>query len=549
MPVISLDYNDLIALLGFETSREELLEKIPMIGADIDRVEGDVLNIEFFPDRPDLYSIEGIARALRAFLGNERGMPVYTVKESDVEVMVDPSVGEVRPFVVGAVIKNVEMSDYLIKSLMDVQEKIHLTMGRKRKKVSIGVHDSSDITPPYTYKAVEPKGVRFVPLGKTEEWDLAEILTKHEKGVEYAFILEGKKRYPLILDSENNVLSFPPIINGTLTALNGNTEEVFIDITGTDLNAVTDALNILCTSMAERGAEIYSIKVKYGGDIGTITTPDLGSRSMELDCDFVNGWLGLGLSPAEIAECLRKMRFDASPDDKNKGKITVLIPAYRNDILHPVDLAEDAAIGYGYDRFKETLPEDHTYGKSLRIEEVSTLAKHVLTGLGYTEVITLILSSEHEQFTRMDLEPEEDIVKVKNPITKDHTCMRVSLVPSLLRTMAVNKHRELPHRIFEVGDVLRKERKRRMLGGAAIHAKAGFSEMKSVVEAVLRDFDVEYEIEPKAHNSFVEGRCAAIAVSGEEMGFFGELHPKVITNFELGYPLIAFELDLQPLLL
>ena len=211
MPVINFNYNDLCSLIGEEVPKKLLFEKIPMIGADMHDTEGDVdeMSVEFFPDRPDLYSVEGLARGMRAFLDIEPGMTEYEVEETDIEVFVDDSVKDVRPIFRTAAVFDVEIDDGFLKSLMEVQEKLHITIGRKRSKLAIGVHDLDKVTPPFTYKAVKPKDIKFVPLTKTEEWDLDEILEKHEKGVGYRHLLEGYDKYPIITDANGDVLSFP----------------------------------------------------------------------------------------------------------------------------------------------------------------------------------------------------------------------------------------------------------------------------------------------------------------------------------------------------
>ena len=165
MPVISIDFNDFKDLLGAEITKDEFIEKIPFIGADVERIEDNEIHVEFFPDRPDLYSVEGVARAMRAFLNHKLGLQEYSVKSSDIKLIVDPSVNEVRPWIVSGLVRNVIFTDPFVKSIMDVQEKLHLTLGRKRKKVSIGIHDFDNITPPFTYKAVDPRVSSSFHLG------------------------------------------------------------------------------------------------------------------------------------------------------------------------------------------------------------------------------------------------------------------------------------------------------------------------------------------------------------------------------------------------
>jgi phenylalanyl-tRNA synthetase beta chain len=408
-------------------------------------------------------------------------------------------------------------------------------------KTAIGVHDYRDITPPFTYKAVDPESIQFVPLGKTETMDLEEILRKHEKGKDYAWTLEGFSRYPIIVDANDEVLSFPPIINGTLTTVTEDTKDIFLDLTGTDMNAVTHALNIIATALAERGGKIEKVEVVYSDE--SMKTPNLVPSEMNLELKYLNSMLGTNLTLEDAKINLEKMRFGA--EIKN-GIIKTSVPAYRGDILHPIDLVEDVAISYGYMNFEPVLPEAMTFGKPMEIIEFCGKLRTLMVGLGFSEVINLTLSNEKDQFERMNLEVVDRAI-AKNPLTEDHTCLRVSLIPSLLSTLRVNRHRDLPQRIFEIGIVVPKEQNVYKLGGVAIHPKASFTEAKSLVEGILRTVGMQYSIQPLNLGSFITGRCAQVILDDEVLVVFGELHPDVITNFDLSNPIMAFELDVEVL--
>ncbi|MFP4171246.1 MAG: phenylalanine--tRNA ligase subunit beta [Methanomassiliicoccales archaeon] len=543
MPVISFEYQDLLDLLGRDINMEGLLEKIPMMGADLHSHDMDTgeMAIEFFPDRPDLFSVEGIARALRTFLDIDSGLRRYQVGDSGITLHREDSVEGVRPFVVGGVMKEMVMTDELIRSLMELQEKIHLTMGRKRAKVSIGIHDMDKVEPPFTYRAVPPEEVSFVPLGKEEEMDLGEILERHEKGREYAFILDGKDRYPLIQDRHGQVLSFPPIINGRLTTVTEETTDLFIDVTGTDYKAIDGALNIVATSIAERGPRIESILIKGREER---RTPDLEPRQWELDPEFCRSFLGLDIGDEEVGECLGRMGYDHSV---RNGVFHVLAPATRMDLLHQVDLAEDVAIGHGYENLGSRLPKAQTYGCILPLERASDLLKQLMVGYGYLEVQTLMLSNPWDQFGRMGL-PERDCVEVGNPIGEDYTCIRVNLLPSLMNVLAKNKHRDLPQRIFEVGDVIEGRNRRRHFAGVVVHSKANFTEMKSLVKSVMRDLSLQHSLEPLESGIYIHGRGASVFCGDQEVGHFGEMRPSLIVDYELSHPIACFELDMESML-
>ncbi|HID74191.1 MAG TPA: phenylalanine--tRNA ligase subunit beta, partial [Thermoplasmata archaeon] len=265
MPAVKFTMEELRGLSGIHDVEDDaLIDAISMIGADYQGFYDGVLEFEFFPDRPDLFSVEGVARALRHYLGGE--VRHHPVSRGDIVMTADPTVRDVRPYVVGGVVRGVSLDGDAVLSLMSLQEKLHATIGRDRRKVAIGVHDLDRVVPPFTYTAIAPDSLSFVPLGHTEPMTPEEILRRHEKGLAYAHILEGVDRCPMILDSNGDVLSFPPVINGALTTVTTETRNVFIDCTGTSLGALRTALNIVATSLAERGGSIESIEVAPSGD-------------------------------------------------------------------------------------------------------------------------------------------------------------------------------------------------------------------------------------------------------------------------------------------
>ncbi|HUV02030.1 MAG TPA: phenylalanine--tRNA ligase subunit beta [Desulfobacteria bacterium] len=548
MPVIRLYYDDLEALTGVSIAR--IKERMPLLCADVERVELDYMDVEFFPNRPDLFSVEGVARTLRQFLDLEPGLASYPVTNSGIELTVDESVLNVRPYVVSGVVRNLQFDSRGIESLMLLQEQLHRGLGRNRKNVSVGVHDLSKVKPPFKYLAVDPS-FSFVPLDYDEEMTMAEILERHPKGIGYRYILEDKDKYPLILDSDGKVLSFPPIINGELTRVTESTTELFLDVTGLNEH-VSIALNIIATSLAERGGEIQTVVVRYPGGSGGVVnehekvTPNLEPTTMGVSVHESNVLIGLELDAEECATCCARMGLGATV--KSAETIEVKIPAYRYDILHPWDIIEDIAIGYGYDQLTPELPDTVVIGEVHPIEKKEAAIRNIMTGLGYFEVFTFTLTSERKQFEwmlRMDREPEK--VRVASPISTEHTMLRCSILPNLLEILAINKHRDLPQRIFEVGPVVQNFKENYMLAAVSTHATANFAEVKSIADAVLKEMGLaDVDVVDSKDGAFFEyGRRADIMNDGEYIGVFGELHPEVITNFGLDHPVVGFELDIS----
>jgi len=537
MPVISVNSEDLLELTG--SDEVTLLEVLPKLGIEVEAIEGDSWELEVDPNRCDMLSVEGIARSVRGFLGKETGLPTFGVSSSDIKTEVDLSVQEIRPYIVTALVKDVDISQRDLKSLMDLQEKLHVTIGRERSKVAIGLHDFGLIEPPITYKAVKPEEVSFVPLGRSIEMNLQEILEKHDKGKEFRHILNGKKKYPVIVDSKENVLSFPPIINGELTQATPDTDSFFIDMTGTDMEAIEQTLNIFCTSLAERDAEIYTTEVNYGSR--SIIYPDLGSSALRISRSECEDLLGVEISEQEMKDVLERMRYSVG---STGDEFEVEVPPYRHDILHPWDVVEDVAIGYDYDNFSGCLPENVTIGSPLPEAELKKAVTELLIGYGFTEAMNYMLSDPKIEFEMMNIDRKET-AEVKNPVSEERTSLRTWLLPGLLSNLKKNRTESLPQKLFEIGDVVVESQQKTKIGGVIESSSVGFTEMKSMMDGFLNGLGLNMQVESKEHGSFIEGRCASIIEGGTEIGLFGEISPKVLENFELENPTVGFELDFE----
>lgn len=551
MPVITLHQDRFSNLVGRLLTIKEIEEWIPWIGFDIEEKGKDYIKVEFNPNRVDFSSHPGVARAFQGLRGWKTGMPTYTVHKGDVKLKIEESVLKVRPYMLGAVVRKIELDQDTVKELMDIQEDLHWGVGRDRKKASIGIHNLDSVKPPFTYLGVDPQEVKFVPLGKTERMTPQEILEKHEKGIAYRHLVDWSTKYPLLIDHYGNVLSMPPIINGELTEVDTETRTLFIDVTGPDYQAVEQCLNVLVTALADLGGRIEYVQVKYPDRI--MYSPDLTPKEIQLKPSYANNLLGLELSEDQIIECLEKCRLNARKG--KEGTIRVEIPAYRIDILHEIDLVEEVAIGYGYYRLEPTQPQTMTTGRLHEATRLGNITRQIMVGLGFTEVMNFILTNENQQFEMMRREPQETI-KIANPASSEYSIARTSLLPSLIKNLLDNRHESFPQRIFEVSDIIRVEPKDECrserdlhLAGVLSHATASFAEMKSVVEALLANIGMpKWEINPTSNRSFIQGRVAVITFGNNDIGYLGEIHPEVLNNFELENPVCGFEMDLEWLL-
>jgi phenylalanyl-tRNA synthetase beta chain len=552
MPVITFDYKDLYEVLGKEIDKDKLIKLLPMIGSDIDEYDDKQSKVEFFPNRPDYLSVEGVARTLKGFLDIEKGLPEYEVKESGINIEVDPELKNIRPYISFGIVENVDLSGNKLKQIMDFQEDLHWVIGRDRKKVAIGIHNLDVIEPPFFYKAADPDENSFVALETEDEMSLREILENHKKGAKYAHLIEKFDKYPLIVDANGNVLSMPPIINGELTKLTENTKNILIDVTGTDEKAVNYALNIIMTSFAEVGSKLKSLNVVY--DDRNVETPNLVPKKKEVKVKNAEKIIGVDLTSLDIANYLSNVRIGAEIEDDDTVK--AIIPAYRVDILHEVDIIENIAVGYCFKKLEPELPQIATIASEDKGEIFDNLLREILTGMGFLETMSLMLTSETEHYENMKLQEDPRVI-VAQPISVDRTMLRRNLLQGLMEFLEDNKHEELPQKIFEVGNVVYLDdtcetctRDIKKVAGAVTHSTANFTEIKSIVDALFINIGFKMEIEPYYHPSFIKGRCARVkgvnnwkADDLTVTGYFGELDPEVITNFELEYPVIAFELE------
>ncbi|MDL2261791.1 phenylalanine--tRNA ligase subunit beta [Methanimicrococcus sp. OttesenSCG-928-J09] len=543
MPVITVDSKDLETLSGID--RQKIIDNVSMIGAEVERVEEETIDIEFFPNRPDLYSVEGVSRAMKAFFGIAPGLKKYTVEPAQVEITIKKEVKDVRPVLGCAVVRGLNFTSASIKSLMDLQEDLHWALGRGRKKVSIGVHDMTGIQAPFTYTTESPD-FAFVPLDHTEKMTMTEILEKHSKGVKFAHLVKDMKKYPIIKDANGNVLSFPPIINGTLTTVTESTKELFIDVTGTSKEVYT-ALNIVVAALAERGGIIEAVRIIDESENGNAETilPNLEPSKHSITQEEIETHLGFKLTPEEITTALAKMGFDAAVSSDSPTAFDITAPAYRADILHEYDIIEDVAIGYGYANIPAALPENYTAGKSHPLSIARLAASEAMVSLGYSQVMPFTLTSEKIHFENMRRPVTEDVTYILHPISEDQTMIRTTILPGLLEILALNRHRELPQKIYEVGEVAVNGKNKQKIAAVSIHHAANFTEMSEVVDAFLREVSTEYELKESDDPAFLSGRAADIYVGGQKIGVFGEFHPGVLTAFELGYAVIGFEADMS----
>lgn len=536
MPVVRTSFTRLGRMVGAD--RKRILGRIPYIGLDIESVNGDTIRVEYSPNRPDFGTDFGIARALRGIMGKEIGLPLFPIKDSGVRVTVDPKLTKVRPYIACAVAKGLKLDDEDVRQVISLQEDLHNGLGRKRKAAAIGLHDLSAISPPISYHGVAST-FSFVPLDATKESSIADVLSGTSEGRVYGPALGKGGIYPVITDSGGTLLSFPPVINGAATKVTSKTKDMFIDVTSMERKTGEDVLAVMATTLAEAGAKLESVSI--ASHAGTRKTPDLTPVELPIDLPLIRKVLGLDLSKADVAASLSKSRILA------RGS-RALGPRYRLDLMHPVDVAEEVALGYGMDRIEGVYPPSNMAGQFDTFEDFLDSASTVMAGEGMIELITFELADERTLYSNF-LRSISESISVADPKSIEHSLLRDALVPGLLGSLSGNVKSDYPQKVFEIGRVYARKgsgvSESWHLGCMVAHSQAAYSEAKSSLQAVLRALTGrEAATKPGDFWAFAQGRSASVVLEGAEVGWVGEVPPAVLDAFGLRVPVAGFEVDL-----
>ncbi|KAF8864090.1 phenylalanyl-tRNA synthetase [Acephala macrosclerotiorum] len=606
MPTISVDKAELYKALGQEYTTEEFEELCFEFGIELDedttnqerpivngKQEPPQLKIEIPANRYDMLCFEGIALMLNIFRG-KTPFPNYRLVEPKggkmQTITVTKDTLKVRPYVAGAILRNIKFTQASYDSFISLQDKLHQNLARQRTLVAIGTHDLDTIKGPFTYEALPPKNIKFAPLNQTKEMDAEELMQFYENDKhlgKYLHIIRDKLVYPVIYDSQNIVCSMPPIINGNHSKISVNTTNIFIEMTGTDRTKLEVVNHIMVTMFSQYCAEPFTIEPvkivsEHNGE--SRITPNLGPREATAEVDYINNCCGLEESPEQICKLLAKMCYSATPSKKDKNIIDVSIPVTRADVLHQCDIMEDVAIGYGFNNLPRTSPSKaSTIAQPLMINKLGDIVRMEAAMAGWSEVMPLILCSHDENFGWLNRKDDgETAVKLANPKTAEYQVVRTSLLPGLLKTIRENKKHSVPIKVFEVSDVAfkdmsleRKSRNERHFAAAWYGKTSGFEIVHGLLDRVLLmlktafltheeglegkrlDYEVKedpskpdgYWIEEIDEPTFFAGHAAAIylRLDGKQarIGEFGILHPTVLDKFELRYPVSTLEINLE----
>ena len=539
-----------------------------------DRCEGAseeiIYRIEIPANRYDLLCQEGLSRALLIFQ-NKIPIPSYrkSVPELTVRLLATKQTQHIRPFVVAAILRDVTFTPAVYDSFIDLQDKLHQNICRKRSLASIGTHDLDTVQGPFTYTALPPNDIRFIPLNQSREFtapDLLEFYSEESHLKSYVPIIKDLPLYPVVLDKNGVVLSLPPIINGNHSKISLNTRNVFIEVTATNLQKAIVVLDTMVTMFSQYCAHPFTIEpvqVQNEHQQTNVEYPQLKYRQESVDINEINQTLGIQENGKSISLLLQKMGIQCTQQATGGDQqIQALIPPTRHDILHQCDIAEDVGIAFGYNHIEQKFPSVVTVGKQLHINKLTDQLRYELSRCGYTEVLTFSLCSREDvgRKLRQDFAAQK-AVEISNPKTIDFQVARTSLIPGLLKTANSNKKMPLPLRLFEISDVVLQDTatetnacNQRRLCALYYNKSPGFELLHGLLDRIMQVLEIPYAADKGSRgyfirklddSTFLERRCAEVVVDGVVRGRVGVLHPEVILNFELTQPCSALELNIQ----
>ncbi len=550
VPVIRLCRKRLEEIIGLKLADEEFEDIFFRTKCEVSPLDDEYIEVEVTNDRLDMLMSEGIARVVRGLLGLELGMPKYETYDSGLKLEVHSSVRKVRPYIATAVIRGVHIDEYMLEEIIQLQEKIHTTLGRGRKKIAIGIHNYDVIRGrKLIYKAMGLDEFSFKPLYETRVMTGREILVKHEKGREYGWIIRAHNMAPVIVVEETgDIIAMPPIINSDLTRVEPGTKNLFIDITGIDEAAVYRALDLVATTIAESaGRRIGRVEICSGQR--TIRTPLLQTSKTVFSIAEAERVIGVELSPETVVDLLLRARYDVSI---SSGMVEAEAPPYRYDILHKIDVIEDMAISMGYNEIPIELPTIYTTGRELRKTAFLRAVRNLMVGLGFQEILTYMLSSPEDQLEFLEDAEGVKLIELENPVVSYMSCLRARLLPIALRVLGENQYKEHPIKIFETGITAFLDRENRInytlrLCAGVLAYAVSLEDVHSPLFALAENMGWRIALREYKHSAFIDGRTAEIILNGEPRGIIGEVHPSILEKYNIEYPVALFELDLSGL--
>lgn len=534
-------------------------------GTDIKDVFGldeDVVEFEITSNRPDCFSVIGLARETAVTFGRPYEIKTPVVKGSggnvnDIAKVTVKSDDCLR--YAARVIKNVKIAE----SPKWLKDRLHLSGIRS-------INNIVDITnyvlleygqPMHAFNLEDLEDGEIV-VRKAEDNEKITTLDGEERQLDSSMLVICDKHKPVcvagVMGGENSEVretsdailfecaTFDgPCVRLAAKKLGLRTEASSRYEKGLDVNNVIPALNRACELVEMLGA----------GEVvdGTIDVVNCEYKptKIELRPDKINAFLGTDISRDEMVKILTSLEFKIDGD-------TITVPSFRPDVLREADVAEEVARIYGYNNIKST----PLRGETTRVikpanQVVEEIVHNCLVAHGLYETLTFSFIGPKliEQINTNDEKLKKAVV-IKNPLGEDTSIMRTTLIPSVMGTLALNHARRNDSaKIYELanvyipveGEKLPDEHKNITIG---MYGGCDFYDMKGIVEELLDALKIkDADYVPETENTtFHPGRCANLVKDGKKIGVFGEVHPTVSKNFGMDTRVYICELDLNTLI-
>jgi len=543
MPTISYSLEELIKGLNRSFTNEELNELLEMCKCELKQIKGDEIIGEITPERPDLFSTEGLIHFIKGILSIEKGPKRLVFIKENFKVKISERLKQVRPYVVIATVRGVKLTNEALRRIINYQEILHESWCRSRKKASIGIYDLSKLKGDIYFELKNLDEIYFRPLEESKKMTGREIIERNEKGIKYRHLIMPNDA-PVLIDSEGNYLSMAPIINSEDCKVNEKTTDILIDSTGFDIDFINSIVALMVHSITYYGGKVGIVRHELGIKI---YYPNFSSKFYEFNINDFSKVIGVDFSSDQLINFLERLRYGVN---REAEKLIVEVPFYRVDVLHPIDVIEDVAILYGYNNFKLSLPYLITKPKLSKKSIIHNSVREIFNGFGFQEILNYMLCDVEVQTFKVNInESTIGLIKILNPISKEFSCIRANLFPCLLSFLSRNIANPYPQKIYEIGDVIINTGSQiktiNKLAGAVVDNEVEFEDIHGYLYAFFDSFNYTLSLQEAKLPYGLNGRSALLKINNKNVGWVAEINPDVLLKFSIRMPTIMFEIDLS----
>ena len=543
-----------------------LLQEDCQVGQDIASAIGcndTCVEFEITPNRPDCLSVLGLAREAAVTFGKELKMHTPEVKGCGGDIHDYLSV-EVRnpqlcPRYTARVVKNVKigpsprwMRERLrasgvrpIDNIVDITNYVMLEYGQPMHAFDIEyVKDHKIIV----RNAVSGETIQTLDgVDRTLSEDML-VIADSEKASAVAGVMGGE--YSGINENTHTVVFESACFKGSSVRITAKKLGMRTESSGRFEKGL-DAQN--CLPAVMRACEL--VELLGAGEVvdGVIDVDNTNYQPtrIHLDADWTNRFLGTDIPKEQMVKILTDLQFQLEGDE-------IIVPSFRSDVEHKVDIAEEIARFYGYNNIPTTIAKGSPEGGYNEYQKFERVVNQNMLAQGMYEIMTYSFVSP-KQYDKIRLpkdDPKRQSVVIRNPLGEDTSIMRTNAIPSMMDILSKNyNNRNGAVSLYEIGneyipvegELLPDEVPNLVLG--MYGDDKDFFTLKGVVENLLDTLAIrEYDVDAKSDDpTFHPGRCAVLSKDGEEFGIIGEVHPLVCANYGINTRVYVGKLKLRKL--